>query len=85
MREILRSERKIGKTFVSGLSLETPKDFDHEGRPLSLISHRIGDIDTDIYESAEDNWRENFEMLKQVASEEASGRSVYRRYVAIFL
>ena len=28
-----------------------------------------------IYESADDNWRENFEMLKQVASEEASGRS----------
>ena len=28
-----------------------------------------------IYESADNNWRENFEMLKQVASEEASGRS----------
>ena len=65
-----KSHAKSGRPSCQVVARDAP-DFDHEGRPLSLISQRIGDIDTDIYESADDNWRENFEMLKQVASEEA--------------
>ena len=38
-----------------------------------------------IYEIADINWPANFEMLKQVAAEEASGRSVYRRCVVRIL